>query len=213
MESTSNKYQITFETWNKVAKLYEEKFMDLDLYNESYAIFCSLITHTNPAILEVGCGPGNITKYLLNARPDFKILATDISPNMIALAEKNNPTASFKVFDTREIDLLNTKFDAIIAGFCLPYLSETDCTKFIENCNSLLNDKGIVYISFVEGDYNNSGYKAGSTGDKTYFYYHSLASIENELLLNDFSIAKVLYASYPTKDDNKEMHTILMAKK
>lgn len=29
-------YQETFETWNKIAGLYEEKFMDLDLYNQSY---------------------------------------------------------------------------------------------------------------------------------------------------------------------------------
>ncbi len=27
-----SKYQETFQTWNKVAKIYEEKFMDLKIY-------------------------------------------------------------------------------------------------------------------------------------------------------------------------------------
>jgi len=37
-------YQETFETWNKIASLYQERFMDLDLYNESYDLICASIT-------------------------------------------------------------------------------------------------------------------------------------------------------------------------
>lgn len=32
----NNHYKETFEIWNKVASLYQEKFMNLDLYNDSY---------------------------------------------------------------------------------------------------------------------------------------------------------------------------------
>ena len=78
-----DKYEETFETWDKVAYLYQEKFMDLDLYNETYDFICNSILKDNARILDVGCGPGNITKYLLSKRPDFDILGIDISPNMI----------------------------------------------------------------------------------------------------------------------------------
>ena len=61
-----DKYRETFETWNKVAQLYEDKFMDLDLYNDTYDQFCELLLKKNASILEIGCGPGNITKYLLS---------------------------------------------------------------------------------------------------------------------------------------------------
>jgi hypothetical protein len=30
-----DRYKETFETWNKVASLYQDKFMELDLYNDS----------------------------------------------------------------------------------------------------------------------------------------------------------------------------------
>ena len=86
-------YQETFETWNKLASLYQDKFMDLELYNESYDAFCNSIAKENANILEIGCGPGNITKYLLLKRPNYQIYGIDVAPNMIELARQNNPTA------------------------------------------------------------------------------------------------------------------------
>jgi 2-polyprenyl-3-methyl-5-hydroxy-6-metoxy-1,4-benzoquinol methylase len=207
-----DRYKETFETWNKVAELYQDKFMNLDFYDDTYDTYCEQIVKVNPAILEIGCGPGNITKYLLNKRPDFKIEAIDISPKMIALAKTNNPQANFKVMDSREIDSLVTKFDAVICGFCLPYLSESDCSKLIKDCNNILADNGIIYLSFVEGDYKNSGYQTASSGDRIYFYYHSLDHLNKELNVNNFESVKLFHKQYKKKDGAEEAHTIIIAK-
>ena len=106
-----DRYKETFETWNKVASLYQDKFMDLDLYNNTYDFICNSITRKNARILEIGCGPGNITKYLLSKRPDFDIYGIDIAPKMIELAKKNNPSASFEIMDIRQIDEIKTKYE------------------------------------------------------------------------------------------------------
>ncbi|TCV19528.1 hypothetical protein EDC17_100450 [Sphingobacterium alimentarium] len=45
---------------------------------------------------------------------------------MIELAKKNNPTAHFDVMDSRHIGELTDSYDAIICGFCLPYLSDQE---------------------------------------------------------------------------------------
>ena len=185
-------YKTTFETWNKVAKSYQDKFMDLDLYNDTYDLFCKLIEKKNSTVLEIGCGPGNITKYLLEKRPDFKITATDVAPNMIALAKENNPSANFLVLDCRELNKLNEKFDAIMCGFCLPYLSKEDCAKLIKDSSSLLNSGGIIYLSAIEGDYKNSGYEAGSTGDKCYVYYHDEDFLRSHLKENNFEFIELI---------------------
>lgn len=168
-----DKYKETFETWNKIAELYQDKFMNLDLYNDSYDFFRDAISKPNAKLLEIGCGPGNITKYLLEKNSGFDILGIDIAPNMIELAKKNNTTANFAVMDTREINTLTTKFDGIIAGFCLPYLSQIECQDLILNSYELLNDKGVIYLSFVEGNVEESGFKVGNAG-RVYFYYHNL---------------------------------------
>lgn len=207
-----NPYQETFETWNKIASLYEEKFMELDLYNQSYDAFCALLKKDNPKLLEIGCGPGNITKYLLTKHPHFNILGIDVAPNMVQLAKKNNPTAQFELMDTRNINTLTTTFDAIIGGFCLPYLSKKECTTLITDCNKLLTEKGILYISFVEGEEKDSGYKTSSNGDRVFFNYHSLKQLETDLKLNAFTIENTIKVDYP-KQDGIEIHSIIIAKK
>ena len=206
-------YRETFETWNKVALLYQDKFMDLDLYNDSYDLFCQQLLNTHPSVLEIGCGPGNITRYLLAKRPDIAITAVDVSPKMIELAKGNNPAANCKVMDCREIDTLKTSFDGIISGFCIPYLSETDITKFLNDCNHLLKDNGVLYLSFVEGDKSKSGFKKGSTGDRTYFYYLSLETLSQQLSNNHFRIEKLVQLDYPVNEGLTEIHSVILAKK
>jgi cyclopropane fatty-acyl-phospholipid synthase-like methyltransferase len=208
-----DRYKETFETWNKVASHYQEKFMNLDLYNETYDIICNTLVKDKSRLLEVGCGPGNITKYLLNKKPDFNIFGIDVSPNMIELASKNNPSASFSVLDVRHISAINTKFDGIICGFCLPYLSPSDTEKFISDSYSLLNMDGLIYISFVEGEYSMSGFKTGSTGDRCYFYYHQLDKLKKQFVECKFEVLKIVKVEYKINDNEKEIHTILIANK
>lgn len=206
-------YKETFETWNKVASLYQEKFMELNLYNDTYDLICNAVIKNKATILEIGCGPGNITRYLLSKRPDFNIFGIDISPNMIELAKINNPKANFAVMDSRNISEIETKYDAIVCGFCLPYLSETDSQKLIFEANNLLNDRGFLYLSFVEGDPNKSGYQAGSTGDRSYFYYHNLDQLKTQLLENSFEDLKIFKVEYKKSEKEQDIHTIITAKK
>lgn len=208
-----DRYKETFDTWNKVAILYQDKFMDLDLYNDTYDTFFDQVNIRNATILDIGCGPGNITKYFLNKRPDFRIEGIDISPNMIELAKANNPTAGFKVMDCREIDKLQSKFDGIICGFCFPYLSEFDSSKLVKDCGNLLNEKGVLYISFVEGEYIKSGFQIASSGDRTYFYFHTLDSLTKELKDNNFQLIKILEKNYKKNVETEEIHTIILARK
>jgi ubiquinone/menaquinone biosynthesis C-methylase UbiE len=207
-----DKYQETFETWNKIASLYQDKFMKLDLYNDSYDFICHSISKPDAKIFEVGCGPGNITHYLLSQRPDFQILGIDISSNMIELAKKNNPTAKFEVMDIRNMNLIHSKFDGIIAGFCLPYLSELEAQEFIQNSYEILNPDGLIYLSFVEGDSSQSGFKSSGNG-RVYFYYHSLDSLTAELEKWKFQEIKIWKVDYRKSEEQYETHTLLTAKK
>ncbi len=208
-----DKYQKTYTTWNKIAQLYEDAFMDLELYNDTYAIFCEAINNKDASILEVGCGPGNITKHLLELLPNSQILATDVSENMIALAKKNFPTVDFMVMDCRNIGILHTKFDAIMCGFTIPYISKTDCATLFASCSNLLKKKGVLYMSFVAGNYEDSKYISGSTGDSMYFYYHELATIQHELKTQGFTLISSVEKEYKKSDGTLEIHTILIARK
>jgi cyclopropane fatty-acyl-phospholipid synthase-like methyltransferase len=206
-------YKETFETWNKIASLYQDKFMNLDLYNDTYNLICKSISKNNAKLLEIGCGPGNITKYLLNKRPDFDIFGIDIAPNMIELAKKNNPSASFAIMDCREIDKINSKYDAIVCGFCLPYLSNSDCQKLIIDSYNLLNEDGLFYISFIEGDPLKSNYQIDSNGNRSYFYFHNFDDLKIKLLESNFNELTILKVEYKKSENEIDIHTILTVRK
>lgn len=186
--------------------------MGFDLYNDTYDIFCNEIKKSNAAILEIGCGPGNITQYLLGKKHDLLIDATDIAPNMIALAKENNPDANCMVMDARAIHSLTKKYDGIMCGFCVPYLSKEDCEKFFFDCKNLLNKGGIFYCSAIAGDYANSGYETGSSGDKVYVYYYRLDYLEQLLAKIGFENIRPFQKQYQMKDGSRQTHIILLAK-
>ena len=208
-----DRYKETFETWNKIALLYQDKFMHLDLYNETYDFICASIPKENASILEIGCGPGNICKFLLNKRPDYRITGIDIAPDMIALAKKNNPTASFEVMDSREIGGLDKRYDGIVSGFCLPYLSHEDSKPFLKDCYTLLTDNGFIYLSFVEGYPDKSGFQVSIRGDRSYFYFYHLNDLIKQFNDIGFIDLKVFKVEYINSATVKEIHTILTAKK
>jgi len=171
------------------------------------------IKANNPAILEIGCGPGNITRHLLNQRPDFNILATDIAPNMIKLAKSNCPEAKFEVLDARNIDQLTENYEAIICGFCLPYLSADDTAKLISNAHTLLLTGGLLYLSAIEGTDERSGFETGTTGDETYVYYHQSTTIEKQLKESNFEVVHLIRKIYTKSDGTQDTHLIFIAKK
>ncbi len=206
-------YQKTFETWDKVAGLYQTKFMDLDMYDDTYARFCALIAKSPATILEIGCGPGNITKRLLANRPDFQVYAIDASPRMIELAELNIPTAKFSVMDCRQIGSLTLKFDGIIAGFCMPYLSKEDNQKLIADCASLLRPGGIFYFSLIKGNYDNSGLMTASTGDQSYVYYYDELFLQTEPGKNNFEIPEIIHRRSPASVSNQTEDMIFITRK
>lgn len=208
-----DRYKETFETWNKVAKLYEDKFMHLDLYNDTYDYICNNITKDKAKILDIGCGPGNISKYFLSKRPHFDIYGIDIAPNMIKLAKKNNPTVQFDVMDIRHIDGIEDKYDAIICGFCLPYLSHEDSTKLIEDCSILLKKNGFLYISFVEGEADKSDFQMGSSGDRSYFYYYNLNDLKEQLSQRNFGEFQTFKVEYNKSETDIDFHTIVVTTK
>jgi RimJ/RimL family protein N-acetyltransferase/2-polyprenyl-3-methyl-5-hydroxy-6-metoxy-1,4-benzoquinol methylase len=197
-----DKTNIAVAVFDKLAQLYEDKFMDVSQYHQSFDVFCNAVTSDNPEVLELACGPGNITKHLLQKRPDLNILATDLAPNMISLAKKNNPLASFQILDSRKINDLSKNFDGIMCGFVLPYLSKKEVQLLILNASQRLNLGGIIYLSTMEDDFSKSKLTTGSTGDKIFMHYYLEQDLIPILKENNFDILKIERVSTPDHPTN-----------
>lgn len=186
------------DAFDKSAKIYQDKFMDVSLYADPLKIFCDNITPDNACILDIACGPGNITKYLLERKPDYEVLGIDLSSKMLSLARNNNPKAKFQLMDCREIDTIEQKFDGIICGFCLPYLTREEAIELIINVSQLLKPSGVFYLSTMEEDENNkSRYQISGAGDHVYVNYHQEGYLSKALRENNFEIISLKRFSSP----------------
>lgn len=209
-----NRNKNTLKAWDKLALSYQKKFMEVNLYNTTYDDFCDKIVKNDATILELGCGPGNITKHLQNKRPNYKILATDVSPSMIELGKINVPEASFQLLDVRDISDLNQCFDAILGGFVIPYLTPQETKKFITDSFQILNNKGILYFSCIEKEKNYSEKQTSSDGQFTMEVNYYQASYLLELLeKNQFKTLTISRINYQKTENNFDVHLILMAQK
>ncbi len=206
-----DKSKIAVDIFNKHASSYESKFMDVSLYHQSFDLFCKLIKKQHAEVLELACGPGNITKYLLQVRSDLKILATDLAPNMIKLAKLNNPSIDVQLMDSRAINQLPKKYDAIMVGFCLPYLSKEEAIELIKDASNVLNQNGVIYMSTMEDEYSKSAFKKGSAGDEIFMHYHQADYLITALEDSGFKMVELIRQAYPEKDGSQTIDLILIA--
>lgn len=206
-------YKTTFETYDKIAGLYEKVFMDFDLYDDTYDRFCSLLPHQQASVLEIGCGPGNVTRALLQRRPDFRITAIDMAPAMLRLAKANNPAAEFLLMDCRDIGSIGRSFDAVLSGFCMPYLSADDCVQLFADAAALLPPGGVFYGSTIEGDPARSGFETGSSGDSVHVWYHDAGFLLKALSAAGFQRIETHRKHYRTSAGEDSVHLILIAQK
>lgn len=201
-------------TFNKHAAAYHERFSQLDLYNDTYELFSALIPLRHSTILDVGCGPGTITNYLLKRRPDLKMLGVDLAPNMLTIAKQNNPTAEFKLMDCREISKLDTQFDAVVCGFTIPYLTKEETAKLIADCAALIKPGGVVYFSLIEGKYEDSGYQyASNNEDKAFVYYYNSVKIISHITQCNLQLVQNMDFKWKNNSGNTETHLVFIARK
>ena len=201
------------EAFDKSAKIYQDRSMDVSLFAGTFDFFCDHLTGDDAAILDIACGPGNIIKYLLDRNPAYKILGIDLSPNMLDLARINNPSAWFQLMDCREIGTIKQRFDGITCGFCLPYLTLEETRRLIADVSSLLIPGGIFYLStMIEDEITKSRFQTSSSGDQVYVNYHREDDLTRALLDNNFEVISSNHFSSPDRDGVMLTDLVLIGK-
>jgi SAM-dependent methyltransferase len=99
------------------------------------------------SLLEIGCGLGYVTKYILDENSNCDVFGMDISKTAISKAKKKFPNIEFIEGDIRSAGLkMHKKYDIIILNQLLWYVL-TSLKQSIENCTSMLNPEGKIIVS------------------------------------------------------------------
>ena len=101
--------------------------------------------------LEIGSGPGILTQVVARQHPDVEIIANDISPEMVKLAQQDlgedlKTRIKYEIGDACDIDSIKDlgEFDLIYSTFTLHHWDNAEIA--IENLFSLLKDNGLLYL-------------------------------------------------------------------
>ncbi len=179
-----NRERNALSIFDKYAQQYESLFMDVSSYTSTLEFVCQSLQAEQTHVLDLGCGPGNLSKYFLNRFPNLQWLGIDGSEKMIELAQKNNPTANFLVQNLLEIKLPAQKFDLVLLSFCLPYLAQPEVKALFKTFSTHLKPNALLYLSTMEALSEKSGLVTNSHGDQTIQFFYSYSDLEE--LLNDF---------------------------
>ncbi|HLO94782.1 MAG TPA: class I SAM-dependent methyltransferase [Burkholderiaceae bacterium] len=166
------------QVFDQLAALYQSKYMDLDLYDESYALLARPLPQ-QARVLDAACGPGTVARRLMAWRPDLQLLGVDLAPRMVELARVAVPAARFEVGDCRRLPGEDGSWDAIVCAFGLPYLSPAEARDFIAQAGRLLAPGGLLYLSTQGGRPEDSGPQRSSRGDVVHVFFHAMEGPES----------------------------------
>jgi cyclopropane fatty-acyl-phospholipid synthase-like methyltransferase len=181
---------IAVDAFNEHAFSFESKFMNFSNYDTAIESFCTMIPGHAPKILEIGCGPGNVTKRIKKHIPDAQITALDLADTMLSIAKNNVPDVTFIKMDARAINTITTTFDALVASFVTPFFTYDECRAFFKHCSDRLETDGFLYISTMEGRREQCGFEKTSFSGTTEipFTYYSLPFLVTELEQSGLSV-------------------------
>jgi len=175
-------------TYNKIARDWHNQHIDDKRWLRGSDLFVSKLLN-NALILDVGCGPGLKSNYLL--QKGLRVVGIDIANEFITIAKENNPNGIFIHTDMKEASSLPYEFDGIYALASLLHIPKTEIQSIIAILLSKLKPEGFLYVLIkeskgveeeivVENDY---GYEY-----ERFFSYFIIDEIKELLIKQNLSI-------------------------
>jgi ubiquinone/menaquinone biosynthesis C-methylase UbiE len=104
----------------------------------------------NSHILDAGCGTGRSIRPLLElgAKPD-NLIGTDISPEMLEIAQNAFPNVKFIQNNLQDLKLKKNCLDIVVSNMTFHYLNLKDFERTIKNISNWLVEGGICFFIVV----------------------------------------------------------------
>ena len=137
------KEDINRKTYNAISSIYVEE-ATLDHEDKSY-IDSFLETISGNKILDLGCGPGILSKYLSDL--GYDVTGVDFAEQMISIARGIAPKVNFIVSDIASLEL-DDKFDGIVLAHFLIHFSKDENIQILNRLHTLMNPDASLFIQF-----------------------------------------------------------------
>jgi SAM-dependent methyltransferase len=145
--------QNTQSSYDQVATEYAERFKDeMDQKPFDRACLDRLAREVGSLgpICDLGCGPGQIARYL--QRNGVNSLGVDLSPKMVAEAQRLNPEISFHQGNMLALPDPDNCWGGIAAFYCILHIPRTRAVDTLRETKRVLRRNGLLLITFHTGE-------------------------------------------------------------
>jgi 2-polyprenyl-3-methyl-5-hydroxy-6-metoxy-1,4-benzoquinol methylase len=208
-----DKTKLTIDSYQSCAEAYQKKFMNLESMYGNFMHDFEVLLKAKSKILDLGCGPGNFSKFLISKNKGYSVDGIDLSSEMVRLAKENVPGGNFSIKDIRGLEYPESSYDAVIASFCFVHLTNGETRLVIADLSKIIKEKGWLYISVMEGDKNLFESSSFSNGGEFFYNFYSEKFLVNTLMENDFTIVRVDRQDYQELDGTVTIDMSIFAQK
>ena len=207
---TSNT-QRTIDAYNKNAVKYASKFDNYEIYKKKISEFQKKYIARGTHILDLGCGPGNNIKTILQLDNTCSFTGIDLSKEFINIARLRFPQFNFLQQNICNLEI-KTKYEVVIASFCIVHLTDDETDNFFASLSDVIANNGYLYLSYMNGE--KSGFESTSfSEEKIFFNYYQDQFVINLMSESGISVLEIGKEEYMEPDGSKTIDTFIYAKK
>lgn len=145
--------QNTQTSYDQVATEYAEKFkdeMDYKPFDRDCLDRLAREVGSLGSICDLGCGPGQIARYL--HRQGIDTLGVDLSPRMVAEAQRLNPEIHFHQGDMLSLPDADNSWGGIAAFYCIIHIPREQIVDALREMKRVLKPEGVLLVTFHIGE-------------------------------------------------------------
>ncbi len=192
-----DKNMIIVDTYNKIAQEYDKEIGND--YSDTPYIDKFLNYLDGKKVLDIGCGVGNLTKYIMDK--GFNVEGIDLSKEMLNIAKQKYSDIKFYEMNMKEITL-RKKYDGIMLAYSLFHLTKKEVIEVLPKYYDLLNSNGKILLILQYGQGERIVNEPLKEGLKIFINYYSQDEIIEILKHNRF---KILYTDLKKSESEFEL--------
>jgi len=199
-----NKFAVS--TYDKVAKSYADQYFTNLSDASRIDNFLSLLPQ-NASVLDVGSGPGQFTKCMLEK--GFIVEGIDLSKEMIRIAKKRVPYGKFTVMDMRNLTYPDASFDGLLVAYSLIHIPSIQISSTLIGFHRVLKPGGKMIVIVQKGKQDQIVDEPLKEGEQTFINFFSKKRLSQLLSKTGFKIVSIKEA--PSSDPDDLSDTVIYA--
>lgn len=194
-----DKNQTAITTYDKIADEYSKHYFD-DLKDLPYIDRFLNRLPKNGKILDVGCGPGQFSKYMTDK--GFVVTGVDFLNQMIEIAKTKAPAVEFRFMDMRKLEFDECSFDGLLSAYSLIHIPSDEIANTLNGFMKLLKSGGYLEIIVQKGRADRVVDEPLMPTEKMFINFFTIARLFGYLFAAGFN---VIYSEEASLGDSESM--------